>query len=122
MSSNIKVQKICEFCGKEFTAKTTKTKSCSSRCASAAYKKRKREEKVKEAVKETTTKKVFIETGIDLNTAQQKDFLSIKEAHTILGVSESTFYRLMKSGTIPATKIGGRTIIQRSEIDKLFTI
>jgi DNA binding domain, excisionase family len=53
---------------------------------------------------------------------KQKDFLSIKEAYTLLGVSERTFYRLMKEGTIPATKLGGRTIIKRSIIDNLFAI
>lgn len=120
MSSNLEIKKICQLCGNEFVAKTTVTRYCSHKCASRAYKQRKRESKVQKAVEETTKQKTFIATGIDLNTIRQKDFLSIKEAYTVLGVSESTFYRLMKSGTVPATKVGGRTIIKRSEIDKLF--
>ena len=46
MSSNIRVQRICQFCGKEFTARTTVTKYCSDVCAKRAYKARKRTEKV----------------------------------------------------------------------------
>jgi endogenous inhibitor of DNA gyrase (YacG/DUF329 family) len=38
MSSNIQVQRICQHCGKEFTARTTKTLYCSHRCNSADYK------------------------------------------------------------------------------------
>lgn len=55
-----------------------------------------------------------------MEAIKQKDFLSIKEAFTLLGISERTFYRLMKARTIQATKLGKRTIIKRSEIDKLF--
>jgi len=48
MSSNIRVPKICQLCGAEFIAKTTVTKFCGDNCAKRAYKKRKREQKVKE--------------------------------------------------------------------------
>ena len=39
MSSNIFVQRICEECGNEFTARTTVTRFCGDRCAKRAYKK-----------------------------------------------------------------------------------
>ena len=38
MASNIKVQKICQQCGKEFTARTTVTRCCGDACAKKAYK------------------------------------------------------------------------------------
>jgi hypothetical protein len=49
MSSNIRVQKICEHCGNEFTARTTVTRHCSDNCAKRAYKARKRADKVEES-------------------------------------------------------------------------
>ena len=53
MSSNIKVQRICQHCGKEFTARTTITLYCSHRCNSAAYKAKQRAERVEQSNKET---------------------------------------------------------------------
>jgi excisionase family DNA binding protein len=121
MSSTIEIQKICELCGKEFTAKTTVTRFCGHTCASRAYKLRKKENKIGQAIKETNQQKLLSLSELNIEAIKQKDFLSIKEAHTLLGLSERTFYRLMKAGTIQATRLGKRTIIKRSEIDKLFT-
>jgi excisionase family DNA binding protein len=120
MSSKIEVQKICEFCGEEFTAKTTVTRFCSHKCAARSYKQRKKNNKIGKAIEETNQQKLLSITELNTEAIKQKDFLSIKEAFTLLGISERTFYRLMKAGTIQATKLGKRTIIKRSEIDKLF--
>lgn len=122
MSSKIQIQRICEYCGKEFTAQTTVTRFCSHKCNSRAYKLKVKELKVGKSNEETNQQKIISATDVQLEVIKQKDFLSIKEAYTLLGVSERTFYRLMKEGTIPATKLGGRTIIKRSVIDNLFAI
>ena len=53
MSSNIQVQRICQHCGTEFTARTTVTKYCSHRCGSLANKAKKRAEKVQKSNSET---------------------------------------------------------------------
>ena len=45
MSSNIKVERICEWCGKKFIAQTTVTRFCSKRCAEHSYKERLRQRK-----------------------------------------------------------------------------
>ena len=52
MSSNIRVSRICQFCEKEFIARTTVTKFCSHKCNSKAYKMKKRNEKVKTSYKQ----------------------------------------------------------------------
>lgn len=41
MSSKIEVQRICQYCKKEFTARTTVTKYCSHKCNQRAYKAKK---------------------------------------------------------------------------------
>ncbi len=122
MSSTFKVQRICEYCGNEFTAQTSVTRFCSLKCASRSYKQRKRDNKIGRAIEETNQQKILSASDLQLEAIKQKDFLSIKDAYTLLGVSERTFYRLMKNGTVPVTKLGRRTIIKRSVIDNLFTI
>ena len=47
MSSNLKIRRICAWCGKEFIAQKTTTACCSKQCANALYKKRKRDEAIK---------------------------------------------------------------------------
>jgi excisionase family DNA binding protein len=122
MSSKIEIQKICEYCGTEFFAKTTVTRFCGHKCASRSYKQRKKQNKIGRAIEETNQQKLLSITELNLEAIKQKDFLSIKEALTLLGLSERTLYRLMKTGTIPGTKLGKRTIIKRTDIDKLFAL
>jgi excisionase family DNA binding protein len=122
MSSKIQIQRVCECCGKEFTAQTTVTRFCSHKCNSRAYKLKIKELKIGKSNEETNQQKILSASDVQLEVIKQKDFLSIKEAYTLLGVSERTFYRLLKIGIIPATKLGGRTIIKRSIIDNLFAL
>lgn len=115
MSSNIKVQRICQHCGKEFTARTTVTKYCSHRCASAANKTRIRAEKVQTSNKETN--RVIIQPIEELKA---KEFLSIREVATLLGCSIRTAYRLVNNGTLKAVNLAERlTRVKRSELNKL---
>jgi len=120
MSSNISVTEICEYCGKEFTAKTTVTRYCSHTCNSRAYKQGLKEKKVEKVIENTNKQKILNASDVNYEIIKQKEFLSLKEANILLGVSERTLYRLIKAGTLKSTKIGRRTIIKKSEIDKLF--
>jgi excisionase family DNA binding protein len=115
MSSNIRVNRICEFCSTEFEAKTTVTKYCGDTCAKKAYKARKRAEKIEVSKKET---KEVITRPIE--EIRAKEFLSITETCKLVGVSRRTVYRCIERGDLIAGKLGKRTIIKRSEIDKLF--
>lgn len=116
MSSNMRIPKICQECGNDFIAKTTVTQYCCDRCAKTAYKKRKREQKV-DAIPTLTEQKKTQTAKVVAN----KEFLSIKETCQLLGTSRMTLYRQIKSGGILAAKVGSRTIIKRTEIEKLFT-
>lgn len=49
MSSNLKIEKICQWCGKSFIARTTTTAYCSHRCSGLAYKKGSGKRKLKNA-------------------------------------------------------------------------
>jgi hypothetical protein len=65
MSSNIRITRVCQYCGYEFEAKTTVTKYCSELCAKRNYKARKKEEKAKVSNAET---KAVIEKPIHIFT------------------------------------------------------
>ena len=116
MSSNIRIPKICLECGSDFIAKTTVTQFCSGPCSKRAYKRKKRNQKL-DAVPTLSQQKVD-QTILQI---ENKEFLSIKETCQLLGTSRMTIYRQIKGGTIQAAKVGSRTIIKRTEIEKLFT-
>jgi len=118
MPTKIRLNKTCEFCKNEFIAKTTKTRYCSHTCNRHYYKQLKREEHIQTAIEKESTKNV--DTSI-YEAITAKDYLSIKESAVLLGISERTFYRLMKDGTIKSHKLGRRTVIQRSDINSLFS-
>jgi excisionase family DNA binding protein len=115
MSSNIRIQRICQHCGNEFTAKTTVTKYCGDNCAKRAYKKRKKDDKI-----ETSNQETFMIKATPVRIIQEQDFLNIQDACELLGISRMTLHRMIKNGRIPATKLGRRTIIARKNIDALF--
>ena len=115
MSSNIQIPKICNFCNKGFIAKTTVTKFCSHNCSRKSWKENKRNDKI------TTAQNIEYEksVGIDMNLIQCKEFLSIKEACLLLGISRMSLHRYIKKKLIKTNTIGGRIIIQRKSINNL---
>ncbi len=115
MSSNIKLNRICQHCGKGFIARTTVTQYCSDTCASRAYKERVRQKKINSSNQET---QVILRKKIE--ELKSKEFLTITEACILLSISRWTLWRSIKRKEIKAGKIGRRAIIKRSEIDKLF--
>ncbi len=44
---------------------------------------------------------------------------SVSDAARALGVSTGTLYRLRKAGKLRAVKLGGRTLVLESEIDRV---
>tara|TARA_R110000744_G_scaffold76330_1_gene151207 strand:+ start:324 stop:878 length:555 start_codon:yes stop_codon:yes gene_type:complete len=116
MSSNIKVQRICQLCEQEFTARTTVTKYCSNKCSKAAYKARKRAENIEQSNAETIRIKQQ-----PVEQLKAKEFLTVREVSQLLNCSVRSAYYYIESGTISAVNLGQRlTRIKRTEIDKLF--
>ena len=116
MSSNILVQRICQNCNTEFTAKTTVTKYCSNNCAKNAWRKRKQAEKVKVVSRNTKNKIKLPKIEI-----AAKDFLSVNEAALLLNCTRRVVYYLIETKKLKATNLGTRvTRIKRSNLDSLF--
>ena len=116
MSSNIKIQRICQDCGNEFTARTTSTMYCSHRCNSTAYKQKVKTGKIEQSNKETKRIK-----NQPIEELKAKEFLTVREVALLLNCSIRSAYYYIGSGTIKAMNLGQRiTRVKRSEIDKLF--
>lgn len=116
MSSKIEVQRICQYCGNEFTARTTVTRFCSHRCASAAHKQKVRAGKVEQSNKQTQQIKTQ-----PIEELKAKEFLTVREVARLLNCSVRSAYYYIESGTIKAVNLGQRiTRVKRSDIDKLF--
>lgn len=116
MSSNIKVQRVCQHCGNEFTARTTVTRYCSDTCSKRAYKARLKVSKIEASNNETQRKK-----NQPIEELKAKEFLTVREVARLLNCSVRSAYYYIESGTIKAVNLGQRiTRVKRSDIDKLF--
>ena len=116
--SNFRIKRICKQCASEFEAQKVSTQYCSALCAKRAYKIRMRKGNVEKHNKETELIKT--KPTIELKA---KEFLTVKDAAKLLNSSRQMVYDLIKKGTVKAINLSiKKTLIQRSEIDKLFSI
>lgn len=115
MSSNIRIERICQHCGNDFIAKTTVTQYCSDNCAKRAYKVRQKKAKIQTSNEET--KAIKLKPIVELKA---KEFLNITETCQLLGLSRWTVWRAIRAGELVAVKVGRRTIIKRADLDQLF--
>lgn len=115
MSSNIRINRICEQCGKEFEARKTTSKTCGDACAKKAYKIRQKAVKV-QASNEQVRQRIV--KPIDDIRAQE--FLTVDESAQLIRISRRSLYRLNERGELPFVKLNRRTVIRRADIDRLF--
>lgn len=116
MSSNITIQRICIQCNQEFTAKTTVTKYCSLKCASKFNKQKVKNAKIEVSNKETQAIKNYAAENL-----KDREFLTVTQAAKVIGCSRRNIYKMIKANKLFATNIlEKKTIIKRTEIDKLF--
>jgi len=116
MSSKIDISRVCESCGATFIAHTAVTRFCSHKCASRAYKLRKRQEKLI-AVSIDTERKIKEKS---IESIIKKPILTITETAVYIGVSRPTVYSYIKNQELKSIQLGGKRFIRRSDIDKLF--
>lgn len=115
MSSNIEIQRVCEFCGKEFTARTTTTRYCSKKCNSAHYKKMQKAKKIANSNAEVQKGKL-----LPIEDIEKKSILTVRETATLLNLSLRSVYRLIENDIIKASNIGERmTRINRSNLEEI---
>lgn len=116
MSSNLKIKRICAWCGKEFIAQKTTTACCSKQCANALYKKRKRDEAIK--INNQNIEKKIEEKPITI--IKDKPFLTITETAIYLGITRPTIYGYIKRGELKVIRLGFKYFLKKEDIEKLF--
>lgn len=114
MSSNIKLQRICQHCNNEFTAKTTVTKYCSDACSKKGYKARIRGAKI-EATQQETKRRV----AKPIAEIKAKEFLSVRDVSKLIGCSRQAVYNIINSKKLHAVNLmEKKTIVRRIDLDK----
>ena len=113
MSSNIKIERICEWGGNRFMAQTTVTRFCSKRCSEHSYKERMRQKKMALSNMETS------QCNLD-RKSKDKDFLTPTETAQYLGVGRTYIYDCINRGKIKVTRIGRKTLISKADIQAMF--
>ncbi|MFI3317070.1 MAG: helix-turn-helix domain-containing protein [Rikenellaceae bacterium] len=131
MSSKTEYPKVCAQCGIHFVAQKISTQYCSHKCASRAYKQKKRIEKVSIATIDAKEKSVppifrtekshnFNPSDNNLTTLKQKEFLNVLEAAILLGVCRATVNNYCTSGKLKCVKMNRKIFIRRTDIDEIF--
>ncbi len=120
MSSNLSVNRVCEYCKNTFVAKTTRTRFCSPICNGRNNKMIIRNLKIKESDLETLSKSN--DTKIQkIEEIKGRDFLTVKDASLLLNISTKTLYRLIERKEINSFTFSPRkTLIRRKDIDSYF--
>ncbi|MDE7421295.1 MAG: helix-turn-helix domain-containing protein [Muribaculaceae bacterium] len=113
MSSTIGINKICEWCGKEFIAHKCTTCYCSKRCSEHAYKSLRREAHAKKENLITQEKKEDKKKPLG-------NYFTPRQCAVLLGIGKSSVYRCLAEGLIPCIRLKGKTLISRASIDKMF--
>lgn len=110
MSNKIKIERICEHCGKIFIAQTCKTLFCSKTCTSKHYKESIRNERYNIVTKEVKEeRKQRIKLSVDeAEFIQAKEFINLKQIGIYLGVCLKSVYTYLRKYSIPFSRIGGR--------------
>ena len=122
-ASTFKILKQCTMCSNMFEAQKVSTLYCSHKCNSKHYKLKLKLNK--KAVAEADIMHLHLfkpkVKAIDRAMIKDKEYLSVSEIAVLFGCSRPTVYNLVNSKKIIAANIGKKkTLIKRSEIDKLF--
>ena len=120
MSSNIRINRICKYCGEVFVAKTFKTQFCSHSCNSKDYKKREKIRKIEESQEEYKSDlKNSKSQSMNMEELKSKIYLSIAEVCLLVGMSDSTIRKFVKEGRLKTIRLGKKHLILKSQIDNL---
>lgn len=116
MSSNMRLNKVCQHCQQEFIAKTVLTRYCSHACNRKAYKQAKREEKLKSAIDDVSVQQTVSPAATSWHTLEDKPLLNLKEAAQLLNISPLTLRRWLKEGKISSKRKGKKHLFDKQDL------
>jgi len=121
----MEIVKKCEWCHKTFIAQMVTARFCSSKCCDQAYRYKRKVQSGKYMPVDGKTDLSTLSRRVDerkhfKESLKDKQFLSPSEAAKLLGVCRSTIYNYLWQHELKAKQFRGKTIIRRSDIEKLF--
>lgn len=122
MGNKVRIERICEFCGKTFIAKTCKTRFCCKACNDKYYKELIRSDRYNAVTKEVKEeKKKRIRLAVDeLEVIQAREFISLKQLAIYLGVSRKSIYTYMRIYEIPFSKLVVELLLNAKRLKRLW--
>ena len=115
-TTNIRIKKVCEFCGAEFEAQKVTTRYCSKRCSERAYKKRQRIQLVESNESADSSDRENQSVG----AVNLREYLEPKEVAVLLGMTSRTVYNLIYRGQLKAAHLSNRmTLIRKSDVEAM---
>lgn len=113
--SNIRIPRLCEFCGQPFEAKQIRSRFCSRLCAVKASQQKHKEE-------QSAQRENLLQAAAgEIAAIQTRPYITVAEATKLFGISKDTIRRLIKHGKIPAVNLGERlTRISRLHLEAMF--
>ena len=120
-AASVRIERICEFCGKTFIAKTCKTRFCCKACNDKYYKELIRNDRYNAVTKEVKEeKKKRIRLAVDeLEVIQAREFISLKQLAIYLGVSRKSIYTYMRIYEIPFYKLVVELLLNAKRLKRL---
>ena len=112
VKSMYKNTRICQFCGRSFTANYGRQVHCSNVCREQYHRRSKR---LKKDAKRSASGKESIRALLD-----GRYYLSITQAALYLGVSRPTVYKRINNGEITPLRVSSRAV--RISVDQLKTV
>ena len=121
----MEIVKKCEWCHKTFIAQMVTARFCSSKCCDHAYRYKRKMQSGKYTPVDGKTDLSTLSRRVNerkrfKESLKDKQFLSPSEAAKLLGVCRSTIYNYLWLHELKAKQFRGKTIIRRSDIEKLF--
>lgn len=92
-------ERICQQCGFRFIPKTSASLYCSHECSKLAYKFRKKQEREAER-----------ERKVSEDVEEQQSYISITTAVSLIAITRSNLYRLIRQGEVRAVRVSERLL------------
>jgi predicted DNA-binding transcriptional regulator AlpA/endogenous inhibitor of DNA gyrase (YacG/DUF329 family) len=119
MSSEMRLKKLCEYCGSPFIAKQHRTRFCSHRCNQLDYKRKQRDLLIADT-NASTMEIIHQKKPPTALQSIQKVLINIKELSVVCGISERTLFRLIKAEDFPKMKVGKRLLFDKDLVLQYF--
>ena len=119
MSSEMRLKKMCEYCGTPFIAKQHRTRFCCHRCNQLDYKQKQRDLTIADTIDRTRQITEQQKPSFSLHTVE-KSLINIKELSVVCSISERTLFRLIKADDFPKMKVGKRLLFDKLQVLEYF--